>query len=353
MPMAIIAVDIACPVGLCIEQAATSVAAGIARIEETNWIAPNGNPIKMGRIANDALPPLVEEIAQDQSLTQHAQRLIRLGSIPLKAVAEKLAEHPAPVHGFIAMPESGGGSHCDPMTLIRNALTNSETKLKFAATHVFNGGRASTFQALLAAETFLVQSPNAIAVVGGIDSFHDPILLSQLGAQERLLTDGVQDGMIPGEGAAMLICVDAGSAASMNLQPIALINAVAVADEPGHLTSDDPCMGDGSTEVLAGALKDCEAVNQVYLSFNGEHIWAQEWSIAFLRHSDSFVQGHGVHHPAEHFGDSGAASGAMMTALSAFAFASGKASGEHLVWCASDGPLRGACTLSSSLQPAR
>ncbi|WP_145389906.1 hypothetical protein [Stieleria neptunia] len=350
--MAIIAVDIACPVGLCIEQAATSVAAGVSRIEETNWIAPNGNPIKMGRIADDALPPLIEEIAQDRSLTQHAQRLIRLGSIALKAVTEKLGEHSAPVHGFFAMPESGGGSHGDPATLVQSALANTETKLKFAATHVFTGGRASMFQALLAAETFLAQTPDAIAVVGGIDSFHDPILLSQLGSQERLLTDGVQDGMIPGEGAAMLICIDADSAASMNVQPIALINAVAVAEEPGHLTSDDPCMGDGSTEVLAGALKDCEAVHHVYLSFNGEHIWAQEWSIAFLRHSDCFVQGHGVHHPAEHFGDSGAASGAMMTALSAFALASGKASGEHLVWCASDGPLRGACTLSSPLQPA-
>ncbi|MCA9139362.1 MAG: hypothetical protein KDB00_21455 [Planctomycetales bacterium] len=348
--MSIIAADVACPVGLCIEQAATSVAAGIARVEETSWVAPNGNPIKMGRLANDALPLLIKEIADDKSLTQHAQRLIRMGSIVFNVVGEKLTGLEGPLHGFFAMPEPMGNRQSDPTMLIRNAIRNSEAKLRLDSTNVFSGGRASIFEALLAAQALLQSSPNAIAIVGGIDSYHDPFILSHLGTQHRLLTEGAADGMIPGEGVGMIVCVDPSRMGSMNVSPLAEINAVGVAQEPGHLTSEDPCLGEGSSEAISQALANSQQVNQVFLSFNGEHFWAKEWSIAFLRHSDSFLREHGVHHPAEHFGDTGAASGAIMIALSAFAFSTGKAAGEHLVWCASDGPLRGACTLKNPSQ---
>ena len=65
---------------------------------------------------------------------------------------------------------------------------------------------------------------------------------------------------------------------------------------------------------------------------NGESHWAREWGVAFLRSRDAFVESHAMNHPADCFGDAGAASGALLAGLASLDASRGPA----LVYASSD-----------------
>jgi 3-oxoacyl-[acyl-carrier-protein] synthase I len=50
---------------------------------------------------------------------------------------------------------------------------------------------------------------------------------------------------------------------------------------------------------------------------NGESHWAKEWGIGFLRNRAAFSERHGLHHPADSLGDTGAACGPILVGLAA------------------------------------
>ncbi len=68
--------------------------------------------------------------------------------------------------------------------------------------------------------------------------------------------------------------------------------------------------------------------------------------MAFMRNHARFAEDHGLVHPADCVGDTGAASGPLMLALAAQGLHDGKVAGPCLVWCSSDGPPRAAAALS-------
>ena len=91
-------------------------------------------------------------------------------------------------------------------------------------------------------------------------------------------------------------------------------------------------------------------VATTFAGFNGESFDAKLWGVARLRHTDFFTPGMVMDHPADKFGDAGAAMGAILTALAAQALATGTRSGPALVWAASDREPR-ACAVLSAVLP--
>ncbi|MNC89077.1 3-oxoacyl-(acyl carrier protein) synthase [compost metagenome] len=83
-----------------------------------------------------------------------------------------------------------------------------------------------------------------------------------------------------------------------------------------------------------------------FAGFNGEHFDAKLWGVARLRHTDFFAPDMVIEHPADKFGDAGAAMGAILLVLAAESLASGTRSGPALVWAASDREPR-ACAVVS------
>jgi 3-oxoacyl-[acyl-carrier-protein] synthase-1 len=80
---------------------------------------------------------------------------------------------------------------------------------------------------------------------------------------------------------------------------------------------------------------------------NGENHWAKEWGVGFIRSSSAFADGHGMHHPADCYGDTGAAAGPLMAALAALAIA-GRAHGSPvLVYGSSDRGERAALMMTA------
>jgi 3-oxoacyl-[acyl-carrier-protein] synthase-1 len=83
-----------------------------------------------------------------------------------------------------------------------------------------------------------------------------------------------------------------------------------------------------------------------FAGFNGENFDAKLWGVARLRHSDLFSAGALIEHPADKYGDAGAATGAILVALAAQALSTGTRPGPALVWAASDRELRGCAVVS-------
>ena len=87
-----------------------------------------------------------------------------------------------------------------------------------------------------------------------------------------------------------------------------------------------------------------EPIATTFDAMNGEGFDAKLWGVAQLRHRDFLAPGMPLEHPAECFGDAGAATGAILVALSAGALTKGHRAGPVLVWAASDRELR-ACAV--------
>jgi 3-oxoacyl-[acyl-carrier-protein] synthase I len=132
--------------------------------------------------------------------------------------------------------------------------------------------------------------------------------------------------------------------------PIACISRAVSGHEPGHLYSDAPYRGDG----LAATLSQLVAlgssffpVAEVYSSMNGESHWAKEWGVAYTRNRATIQPGYRMHHPAECFGDTGAASGPLMIALAALGIRGGYRQPPILICGSSDWGGRAAVVVST------
>jgi 3-oxoacyl-[acyl-carrier-protein] synthase I len=80
---------------------------------------------------------------------------------------------------------------------------------------------------------------------------------------------------------------------------------------------------------------------------SGESHWAKEWGVAFLRTRAAFREGHGMHHPADSFGETGAAAGPLMVGLAALGIKGAYHRGPTLAYCSSDRGPRAAVMVSA------
>ncbi len=80
-----------------------------------------------------------------------------------------------------------------------------------------------------------------------------------------------------------------------------------------------------------------------YSSMNGEHYWAKECAVAMLRNEHHLQEQITVAHPADCYGDLGAATGSVLMGLAAHALlTTDPGPTAHLVYSASDGAPRAA-----------
>jgi 3-oxoacyl-[acyl-carrier-protein] synthase-1 len=153
------------------------------------------------------------------------------------------------------------------------------------------------------------------------------------------------DGFIPGEGAAFFV-LSAGVASG----PRVIVNGAASTMDEGHRYGTAPAKGEGLALALThlrervGELSG--PIGTTFAGFNGENFDAKLWGVAFTRHSDFFSPAMTIEHPADKYGDAGAATGAILLALAAKSLAGGIRQGPALVWAASDREAR-ACAVVS------
>ncbi len=372
----ILGIGMVTPVGLSARQTAASVRTGIGRLGESYVTDRHGEMIVMGLVDTGELPPLCEELEdlQDagdddsaQALSPRQERLARLAG---PALLEAIGSHaPTNLPLLLALPEPHPQTrHAIGPEMIAILQAQTERRFDPDRSRTYALGRAGGFAALEDALDLLAghdgQGDEAhdgahdrggavpLVLAGAVDSYLDLGLLYALDAEGRLETGEVADGFVPGEGAAFLLLGAAGSAARIGRQPIARITGVGRACEAGHVYSSEPNRGDGlaaAFRVLFQRSDDSAArrdVACVYAGLNGESYWAKEWGVAQIRCADRLRARLRVQHPADCFGDAGAALGLIMVGLGALELARARIDGDCLVWGGADRGERGAALLA-------
>lgn len=340
-------------VGLDAEQTAASVRAGITRFSETSIHNKRFVPFTMAILPDEVLPPLEAEIDKLTGLTSRQIRMLRLAAPALQAAAETAPDIER-IPLYLGVPEALPGRP-DPVDdkFLEHLSLQSGVKFNVAESKLFPKGRAAGLLALKEAIEFLESGGNVeYVIVGGVDTYLDLYLLGTLDMQDRILVGNVMDGFIPGEGAGFLLLTGLKNAMTKRLSPLALLTPVASGFEEGHFYSEQPYKGDGLATALSELFAEsgiAEPVNEVYSAMNGENHWAKEWGVAFMRNKSFFDPGHGMHHPADCYGDTGAASGILLTALAAIGMKEGYRKSPALVTCSSDyGERAGVAIVSPS-----
>jgi 3-oxoacyl-[acyl-carrier-protein] synthase-1 len=302
--------------------------------------------IQMGLVPEDALDPLDPDIDK-LPLPSRARRMLRLAAPSLLAVAK---DPGLPVPLFIGLPEltDEEAPWLKHVPAYLQALTG--VAIDRARSVVVPKGRAAALMALERALDALAEDPTGTVVVGGVDTYLDLRLLATLDSEQRILGSRVMDGFIPGEGAAFYMLSGADAPPGAASGPRMVVTAAASAMDPGHRYGEAPARGEGLAAALALARERMSQppppIETTFAGFNGESFDAKLWGVARLRHNDFFAEGMVMDHPADKFGDAGAAMGAILVALAAKALQGGTRQGPALVWAASDREPR-ACAIVS------
>jgi len=332
------------PVGLGSAQTCVALACGVPAFEETPIHDRRFQPRVMALLPDEELPELDAAVIGAAELGARQQRMLRLAAPALQEVLDGV-DAPQEIPLFLAGP-------CplldrpDPTAepFLEQLQQQARVPFQLAASRRFPHGRAAGLLALQAAVETIERGESSRVLVGGVDTFLDLYLLGALDG--RILSESVLDGFIPGEAAAFLLV----SAPGVDQKALAHVVAVASAEEPGHLGSEQPYRGDGLASAVTQVLEwapGMGAVRTVYASLNGEHLGAKEWGVALLRNRARLEERHRLEHPADCIGDTGAAVGGVLLGLAAHALHDDPGIGPCLLWTSSDGPQRAAAVLSA------
>jgi len=344
MTAVLTASSVLCAGGRGTEQLWATVRAGISTIKTSVVLGERYEPLQMSLVPQDALKDLPPSV-QASSLPSCARRMLQLAAAALAGLDADDYLSAAPLTIYLGLPEFSLNVHPWFDQFFDHLSAASAVPINVASSRIFPLGTAAAFAALEAALVTLAADSSATILVGGVDTFLDLCRLSTLVDERRILCSQVMDGFIPGEGAAFLI-LRTKAAGFSGVQ----LHAAATQADPGHRYGPSPALGEGLSNALE-ILRATDALpsGQVATTFaglNGENFDAKLWGVAQLRHSDWFARDGVLHHPADCIGDTGAASGAILTALAAFAIAKGQRQSPALTWSASDSVTRGCALLT-------
>jgi 3-oxoacyl-[acyl-carrier-protein] synthase I len=352
-PVLLTAAEVFCPVGLNVVQAATSVLAGISRVEASSLMDDSVEPIDMGLVPEDVMTPIKESIQAEPHMTAHSVRLLKLLSPCLENLTQRglsLDEMPM----LLAMPGPHDRRHGSFFDGFFAHLENqSEVAFSVSKSRLFPSGRGGFFEALQEGIALIEANAFEHVLIGGVDTLLDPMDISRYLQENRILRANTMDGFTPGEGAAVVVVSHPNAPKKSNESPLAEILGVGLGEEEGHRYSEKPYRGDGLAQAFSELVDAVDAppeqVKTVFAGFNGENFNAKEWSVAYLRHKTRFIDDVAVEHPAEYFGDARAALPAIMTAVSAFGIHHDMWEGPLLVWASSDDAPRGALLMTGAM----
>lgn len=339
----------------------TAMTAAAAKAEASAYEASRfhtqrgGQPITMTRVPRAVFEPMQAQIEQGR---YHSAQYDRIVIMALIALREALAGHSMqkPVPLILATPEErADASYIPTELLIANLTKQKDLPLHAGGVRCLPTGRAAGIQGVELAQHFLTHQKADFVLVGGSDSYWDAARCAALDRDGRVLAPTVKDGFAPGEGAGFLLLTTQPQSAIASGGHIVRLSAPGLADEPGHLYSDETYRGDGLDQALKLALRDYTGspIRTIYSSMNGEHYWGKEYGVAYLRNRKHFHDPVNIEHPADGYGDLGAATAPVLIALAAhdlLNYHSGPAA--HLVYSSSDGTARAAVRVEKIARPA-
>lgn len=332
------------PVGFDTASTAAAVRAGVSGYESTGFYLDEDDRVRMARVPREALDAGLNEALLPDDYSARQIRLLQLATLALEQLQPALPQkEKLPL--FIAGPEQliEGDLPLDAEFL--NMLSQQTgIGLDVAFSRIIATGRAGGLATIHLAFRYFASSDKNFALVGGVDTFYDGRLLQELLKEDRLLVGGNMDGFIPGEGAAFILLSKRKTPLYKDTNKIVCVYEPGLANEPGHRGSKEPYRGDGLASAVAIALGNAQTskIKTLYSSMNGESFFAKEHGVAMVRNGGSLEDNIRIEHPADCFGDLGAAAGPVMTGLGARYLVDNTVAAPCIICCSSDKAPRAA-----------
>ncbi len=330
-----------------------SVNAGISAYNVTKYENKNGQPLTMALISSDVFHFIEEEtgLALDQGRRYNSRhdRMTIMAAIALQEACTNLkTENAVPL--IMAQPEYRF-DQTNLSSLIENLTTVVSPWVNSELCRSLYSGRAGGIEAINIIFDYLYDSHHDYFLVGASDSYLDDGRLKELDQAERLLHLNANNGFAPGEGAGYLVLTRNPALALVKEGNIVALFPPGIAEEQGHLTSEQPYRGDGLDQAFKKALiaHQQNDISTIYSSLNGEHHWAKELGVAQMRNKKAFSPQVSINHPAESFGDLGAATASVLIGLAAQNLWSSQQEHKQLVYSSSDSAKRGAIVLAKQV----
>ncbi|WP_188151032.1 hypothetical protein [Teredinibacter waterburyi] len=332
-------------VGIDSAMTAASVNAGVSAYQESCYYNKYHRPITAAWVPDAALPPLHEDL-RNIEIKGDEKRLIQLSSVALADITPWLPSK-TPITLLLAGPESIP-ARPTPISsdIIKSIGLQSGISFNSKSSCFLPLGRSGVLYAIELAFEFLATNVDTYILVGGVDSYANTGLLAHLDSEDRIAAVDVNNGFVPGEAASFLLL---SKQPHKSFLPVSL-HRPGLSDESGHMYNNDvPCLGDGLATAVrdAHSYSDGSLIDVIYSSMNGENEFAKEYGAMLIRNSRAFSEQLTHIHPADCYGDIGAASAAVLLSLSARSLSLNKnGASQQMVYCSSDMATRAAICLS-------
>lgn len=356
----ILGVGLSSPLGLDARQTALVFRAKKLAPEKTSF--GNRSGFGLGNVRSRRLP---------DSLVGR-ERLIELAAPALAEAVRSLPSQPGPLPLFLALPARRTQAEQPLGADLFDVLgKRAGVPIALESSEPFPIGHAGFAAALDRALTFLAaatvpaplqglpfgrlgKAPEPIAsakpkptyaIVGGVDSYHDPAVLDALDKERRVNADGIWDGFVPSEAAAFAIVALPDANLSIAGRVLGVGLGMERPDDP-----QNPIIAEAATDLTRSVATNLRApASWVLPDINGERHRVKEWSFVRIRNREAFDDATTQEtRLCDELGDVGAATGAVSTAFVCSAWKLGFApANQALVFLSSDGPARGAIALGA------
>lgn len=340
LALAVIATGMICSLGNRTATECAATKAGISGCRAGDILNRRNKAIVMAQVPDGAMPPLKTDFTLlNQQLPGHTYMVQLAASALLDCLSDSARRYPLPI--FMACPEllPGFNARLEP-SFIEHLKSLSGCNIDIAYSRGFAMGRSGGFEALKIAYAYFEATGNEFALVGGVDSFrHFSRQIEALDKDNRLVAEGATNAFAIGEGACFHLLATPRAVLKYSLSPKLYLGYPAVDQEPGHRFSQLPYQGNGLSAAFNRALAASPniPIESIYSSLNGEAFGTKELGVARIRNQRRLSLNAPVHHPADCFGDLGAAMAPMLWGIVAQ-----NEKLPSLVYCSSDGPDRGA-----------
>ncbi|RWN59461.1 beta-ketoacyl synthase N-terminal-like domain-containing protein [Mesorhizobium sp.] len=339
------------PVGLRPESAAAAVRAGISAISEHPFLIDrDGEPI---RLAQDAL------MGSDVPLAERMRELLLSMLLQLPQAAA-LSTSGLRTLLVICTPEPRPGLPDGIAELLGRAAIERFGPANLRVQSLAHGHAAGIFAFGIAAKA-IDEGKTDLAVVAGVDSYHDHQTLDWMDQTGRLKSEVNRDGFFPGEAAGACLLARRNLISELGLGALARLSAVSTAPERISIKrhgEEEVCVGEGLSSAFLGLGPIIDAdrrkITDTYCDLNGQRYRSEELVYTILRVQHLSAEATHYLHPADCWGDVGAASGPLFAALAHAASSKGYSHGSRAaLWAGSEGGQRAVTLLDFPDNPLR
>jgi 3-oxoacyl-[acyl-carrier-protein] synthase I len=277
-----------------------------------------------------------EVIAPDVSWHSRLVSLVKLATESVELSTAYLPPMPA----WCVVPAPVGSANDDNFQRTAALIARTLNDLApVSDVQMVNMAHDGALTALTAIRSWLTSEEPRSAILCAVDSWLDDARLDELEARGRVRTRSVAQGMIPGEGAGIILFANRAWVTSTKSSVLARLIGIGVGVEPQPWFTEQPCAATGLTTALRAAFSESGEslrADRTWCDLNGEAWRVDEWMYAYIRTVNNQPEPLRLIHPADLWGDIGAASGALLLAMAAHTLHRSAQREAALIWCAAD-----------------